>query len=81
MSMVGWILGTEYSGSPVILVDLWEMMDTGCSKGPQHLTHDRRRLGSAFSGWDPAFLAESRSSRITTLILGSSWSGKGNTNH
>lgn len=80
MSMVGWILGREYRGSPLILADLWDRMDTGCSEGPQHLTHDRRRLGSACSGWDPPFPTEngsSRSSRSTELILGSSWRGEG----
>ena len=70
--MVGWTLGTEKAGSLLILVYREEMMETGCSEGPQHRTHERRRdsrRGRPFSSTAPTLAVATRSRRNTVLIF------------
>lgn len=70
--MVGWTLGTEKAGSLLILVYREEMMEMGCSEGPQHRTHERRRAsrrGKPFSSAAPMLLVATRSRRNTALIF------------
>lgn len=78
MSMVGCTLGIEEAGSLLILVYREEMMETGCSEGPQHRTHDRRRgsrLGRSCSVKELGM--DTRSRRNTVLIfIRASWSGQ-----